>query len=77
MLEKFRRTVFLYRQAGRLPTNPATAETIRLLSLSVGQDLYPYFRSIGTHVQPLPIDFGEPARLRKEVAERKEKSPAK
>jgi len=70
MLSKFRNTVRLYSEAGQLPAL-TTAETIRLLSLAVGKDLFPYFRSLGTGVEPLPVDLDEPARLRKLVAEKK------
>ena len=68
---KFREIVLLYHEAGQLPGRLDTAQTIRLLSLAVGRDLFGYFRSLGTHVEPVAIDFAEPARLRQQIAGKK------
>ena len=32
-------------------------QTIQLLSLGLGRDAYPFFRSLGVAVKPLPLDF--------------------
>lgn len=77
MVPKFRETVFLYHRAGKLPQRPTVAQTIRLLSLAVGEDLFPYFRSLGTRVRPLPIDLTEPERLRSNLAEKQKGVPQK
>lgn len=76
-LGKWRDIVFLYCDAGRLASPLSTDETIRLLSLTVGKDLFPFFKSIGTSAKPLPLDFSEPDRLRKELGETTPGSPGK
>ena len=38
-------------------------EFVYLCSLAAGRDLYPYFRSLGTTVEPKTIDFAQAARL--------------
>ena len=70
LARKLREIVFLYHEAGQLPSPLDTAQTVRLVSLAVGKDLFPYFRSLGTHVVPVAVDLGEPDRLRKLLAER-------
>ena len=68
LLERFREMVLLYHAAGKLPEKLDTAETIRLLSIAAGKDLFPYFRALGTKVTPVAIDFDEPKQLRAQRA---------
>jgi len=71
LLRKFRAIVFLHHDAGRLPARLSTPETVRLLSLAAGKDLFGYFRATGMNVPPVQVDFSEPARLQKQIDERK------
>lgn len=79
VLPNLRKMIQLYAKAGKLPDVVTTPDAVRLLSLAVGQDLVPYFRSIGTNLQPPPntpapepLDLDEPEKIRKAL---EEKSP--
>jgi hypothetical protein len=69
MLPALRRNILLYARAGMLPENVSTNDAVRYLSLSVGKDLFGFFRSVGTNVQPAAIDFAEPEKLREALGD--------
>jgi hypothetical protein len=59
LLERFRKTLSRYHAAGKLPMAMSTRDVVFYLSQTVREDLFPYFKSIGTTVMPMKIDYNE------------------
>jgi len=62
-LDFFARLVRIYREQGKTPRREETYEGLPMddfvyyASLAAGEDLYPWFRSLGTTVHPRPLQF--------------------
>lgn len=67
VIARLRKVVRVYQAAGKIKDNENldTSETVHLLSLAVGRDLTPFFKSIGTTVEAKPLDLVEFRNLEK------------
>ncbi len=67
VLARFRKAIRIAHGAGEIEDKLDTDQAVRLLSLSLNQDLYPFFTSVGTRVVPKPLDFDRFRKLEAEL----------